>query len=256
LQGAGGIGGLLARTSQAYAGAPLAGQSYYHCDGNGNVTMLINSSNAIVAKYLYDAFGNTISKSGLLADANLYRFSSKEAHPNSGLVYYLYRYYDPNLQRWPNRDPIEEAGGANLYEFVGNSPPDSIDVFGFDRRICFAGHCWIEVDTYDPNGNVNGSLALNFSPESGKSDYQIYPTNQIPYPHWTYCTYSSSQQADQTLLNQWKNMQNNPQNYPSWGPFHNCIWCSFKYGQYGIQPPYQPPYSGGAVNVFPRISPR
>jgi hypothetical protein len=158
--------------------------------------------------------------------------------------------------KWPNRDPIEEAGGANLYEFVGNSPPDSIDVFGFDRRICFAGHCWIEVDTYDTNGNVNGSLALNFSPESGKSDYQIYPTNQIPYPRWTYCTYSSSQQADQTLLNQWKNMQNNPQNYPSWGPFHNCIWCSFKYGQYGIQPPYQPPYSGGPVNVFPRISPR
>ena len=30
LEGAGGIGGLLARTSQAYADAPLAGQSYYH----------------------------------------------------------------------------------------------------------------------------------------------------------------------------------------------------------------------------------
>jgi YD repeat-containing protein len=40
LQGAGGIGGLLARTSQAYADAPLAGHSFYHCDGNGNVTML------------------------------------------------------------------------------------------------------------------------------------------------------------------------------------------------------------------------
>jgi hypothetical protein len=40
LQGAGGIGGLLARTSQAYQDAPLAGHSFYHCDGNGNVTML------------------------------------------------------------------------------------------------------------------------------------------------------------------------------------------------------------------------
>jgi RHS repeat-associated protein len=76
--------------------------------------MLINSSNSIVAKYLYDAFGNILSKSGLLADANLYRFSSKEFHPNSGLVYYLYRYYDPNLQRWPNKDPLYEPGFALL----------------------------------------------------------------------------------------------------------------------------------------------
>jgi hypothetical protein len=91
LQGAGGIGGLLARTSQAYQDAPLAGHSFYHCDGNGNVTMLIDSSQGIVAKYLYDAFGNMLSKSGLLADANVYRFSSKEWHANSGLAYYLSR---------------------------------------------------------------------------------------------------------------------------------------------------------------------
>ncbi len=155
LEGAGGIGGLLARTSQAYADGPLAGQSYYHGDGNGNVTMLINDSQAVVAKYLYDAFGNIISKSGLLADANLYRFSSKEAHANSGLVYYLYRYYDPNLQRWPNRDPIGEVGfelvrnsrlrtvwsflqpaerfeGPNIYEFVRNNSLSGLDPFGLE----------------------------------------------------------------------------------------------------------------------------
>ena len=92
LQGAGGIGGLLARTDN------VAQQTaFYHADGNGNVTMLVNSYQAAVAKYLYDAFGNTLSLSGPIAYANLYRFSSKETHQNSGLVYYLYRYYDPNL---------------------------------------------------------------------------------------------------------------------------------------------------------------
>ncbi len=152
LQGAGGIGGLLARTAQSYVGAPMAGQSFYHADGNGNVTMLINSSQAIVAKYLYDAFGNVLSESGLLANANLYRFSSKEAHLNSGLVYYLYRYYDPNLQRWINRDPLGDLGsltltpipsqlrrfirlgevlqGPNLYEFASNDPVDKMDLLG------------------------------------------------------------------------------------------------------------------------------
>jgi RHS repeat-associated protein len=132
LEGAGGTGGLLARTAQSYVDAPSAGHSFYHADANGNITMLINSSQAIVAKYLYDAFGNVLSASGLLANANLYRFSSKEAHLNSGLVYYLYRYYDPNLQRWPNRDPIEEVGGINLYEFVRNSPVGLVDHRGLN----------------------------------------------------------------------------------------------------------------------------
>jgi RHS repeat-associated protein len=152
LEGAGGIGGLLARTDQANATAAYA-ESFYHCDGNGNVTMLVDSYQGIAAKYLYDAFGNTISKSGMLADGNLYRFSSKEWHQNSGLAYYLYRYYDPNLQRWPNRDPFADLGfevvqsplpievlnsqrwaerieGPNLYEYVRNAPTGSVDTDG------------------------------------------------------------------------------------------------------------------------------
>jgi RHS repeat-associated protein len=113
LENAGGIGGLLARTDspQVALGNPLA-HAFYHCDGNGNVTCLMDPSGGVAARYTYDPFGNVIAMSGVLATANLYRFSSKEYHPNSGLVYYLYRYYDPNLQRWVNRDPIEEGGGS------------------------------------------------------------------------------------------------------------------------------------------------
>jgi RHS repeat-associated protein len=128
LQGAGGIGELLARTDNT-----ALQTAFYHADGNGNITMLINSSQAIVAKYLYDAFGNTLSKSGSLADANVYRFSSKEAHANSGLIYYLYRYYDPNLQRWPNRDPKQEKGGLNLYEVAANDPINRVDFLGLEN---------------------------------------------------------------------------------------------------------------------------
>ena len=140
LEGAGGIGGLLARTSQEYSAAPMAGHSYYHCDGNGNVTCLINSSQAIVAKYLYCAFGNVLSKSGLLADANTQQFSSKEKHSQSGLLYYLYRFYDPNLQRWPNRDPLEERGGLNLYGFLHNDPENAVDLLGLGGLVPGAGN--------------------------------------------------------------------------------------------------------------------
>src|SRR5450432_1847442 len=61
-------------------------------------------------KYLYDPFGNMLSMYGSLADANSYRFSSKEWNQNSGLYYYLYRLYDANAQRWLNRDCLGETG--------------------------------------------------------------------------------------------------------------------------------------------------
>ena len=137
LEGAGGIGGLLARSDQ-YSGGNPTRHNYYHADGGGNVTYLVNSSQGLAASYRYDPFGNTISSSGTLAAFNLYRFSSKEVHANSGMYHFLYRFYDPRLQRWLNRDPLGEAGGINLYGFVGNDPVGYIDPYGewwLDDRI-------------------------------------------------------------------------------------------------------------------------
>src|SRR5689334_16839078 len=50
----------------------------------------------------------------------------------SGMQIGLFRWYDPNLQRWINRDPIGEAGGINLYDFVGNDPVNYQDAFGLE----------------------------------------------------------------------------------------------------------------------------
>ena len=91
---------------------------------------LDSRSQALAASYRYDPFDNTISFGGVLAYANTYRFSSKECHTNSGMYYYLYRFYDPNLQRWMNRDPIEEGGGINLYAFSANDPVGENDPEG------------------------------------------------------------------------------------------------------------------------------
>jgi RHS repeat-associated protein len=172
LQGAGGIGGLLSMTLNTELGPSSSNSMYYHSDANGNVTMLINPSQYIVAKYLYDAFGNVLFAAGSLAQQNLYRFSSKEAHPNSGLAYYLYRYYDPNLQRWPNRDPIGEQGGYNLYEFVGNLPTYGYDPQGLTVYVCnrktttgVGNHSYF----YDSSAPPGGCQSCGTSGSSGGS---------------------------------------------------------------------------------------
>jgi|GEM_PF-2091898 len=48
----------------------------------------------------------------------------------TGLLYYGYRYYAPELGRWVNEDPIEEDGGVNLYGMVGNDAVNRWDVLG------------------------------------------------------------------------------------------------------------------------------
>ena len=145
LEGAGGIGGLLARSS-GYSGGNWTSHAYYHADGNGNITCLINSSQSVVASYRYDPYGNTLSQSGTLAAANVYRFSSKEIHANSGMYYYLYRFYVPGLHRWLSRDPIQEHGGINLYCFVSSDPASRIDPHG--------------LGLLDPGGPILSEIAL------------------------------------------------------------------------------------------------
>ncbi|MGV3772583.1 MAG: RHS repeat-associated core domain-containing protein [Verrucomicrobiales bacterium] len=126
-QGAGGIGGLVSMT--VHSGAE-AGTYFYAYDGNGNVVALVKSDGTISARYEYGPFGETIRASGSLAEINPFRWSTKFTDIETDLVFYGYRYYNPSLGRWLNRDPIEEEGGLNLYAFVGNNAANSIDALG------------------------------------------------------------------------------------------------------------------------------
>jgi RHS repeat-associated protein len=137
LDGAGGIGGLLARSHGFNSGTGAwSTHSAYHADGNGNVTALFSTSTGSqVAWYRYDAFGRLLQSSGSLSGANRMRFSSKPwmapaVDDSAGMYYYGYRFYDPLTQRWVNRDPIGETGGFNIYCFNLNAPIYHVDSDG------------------------------------------------------------------------------------------------------------------------------
>ncbi len=122
MQGAGGVGGLLAVRSGAATRFPTY-------DGNGNITQYLTSTGTIAAHFEYDPFDNTVVNTDT-TNQFAYRFSTKPLDQPTGLYYYGYRYYDPATGRWPSRDPIGEEGGVNLYGFVGNNGVSWLDVLG------------------------------------------------------------------------------------------------------------------------------
>ncbi len=127
LQGAGGVGGLLAVTEHGYTASSYFYPTY---DGNGNVSEYLDETGVVAAHYEYDPFGRTVVATGAKAADFAHRFSTKPLDSETGLYYYGYRFYDPLTGRWPSRDSIGENGGVNLYGYVRNSATYLIDVLG------------------------------------------------------------------------------------------------------------------------------
>jgi RHS repeat-associated protein len=100
---------------------------YYVQDHVGSVTELVSNTGAIASEYSYDPYGNQTIVSGSASDIG---YAGYFYHTVSGLEFALYRAYDPTHARWLNRDPIGEAGGLNLYAYVGGNPITDADPSG------------------------------------------------------------------------------------------------------------------------------
>jgi len=100
---------LLSRSS-GYSSGNWSTHYYYHADGNGNVSTWWTAARLWRASIATIRSGTDFGqwRSGRRQHIPL---SSKEIHDNSGFYYYLYRWYEPNIQRWLNRDLIAERGG-------------------------------------------------------------------------------------------------------------------------------------------------
>jgi len=216
-QRGGGIGGLLARTDNAFLLVPSSqiAHGYYQADGNGNITALVNTNQILIAKYQYDPFGNILSQSGPLATLNSYRFSSKEQHFNSQTLYYGFRFYDPNLQSWLNRDPIEESGGINLYSFSDNDTLNNADPFGFCIDVDWHHYFPQAIFTpdfikrhglkLDPNAANNGRMLPRDTHQLLGKDWND------EWEHWLDDQYSKGKRiTDKSLEKQLKQMLKDP----------------------------------------------
>lgn len=126
MEGAGGIGGLLAVRAPGHDSLALY-------DGNGNITGYADAATgALRASFEYGPFGETLLASGDLSSIGSFRFSTKQEVGETGLLDYGYRHLVTKTGRWLSKDPIEEDGGVNLYEFVDNDSVNNLDYLGED----------------------------------------------------------------------------------------------------------------------------
>ena len=121
-QGAGGVGGLLATATPERA-------VFLSYDANGNLTGELDATTGLTTyTATFEVFGNVLTSEQ--ESLTPFGFSTKYTDRETGLLYYGFRYYDPERGRWLNRDPIAERGGLNLYGFVGNDGVNDVDKLG------------------------------------------------------------------------------------------------------------------------------
>ena len=114
------------------------GNTRYYVQKNvqGDVVALVDGNKAVVAKYIYDAWGNhkVLDAAGtentsddFIGNINPIRYRGYYYDRETGLFYLTSRYYDPETGRFINADDVsyvnpEIINGLNLYAYCGNNP--------------------------------------------------------------------------------------------------------------------------------------
>jgi RHS repeat-associated protein len=121
-----GPGGLpVAAVTPAVDGAALSAVYYHHDVMGSTVAVTASGSSGASDIYTYGEFGATGAGSWAT-----YRYAGYRYDNETGLYYVNARYYNPNLGRFLQTDPIGLSGGTNLYAYVGNDPINQFDPSG------------------------------------------------------------------------------------------------------------------------------
>ena len=117
------------------AGAARKGATalFYHTDHLGGTHVITDITGLQVQLVEYDPWGK-VSRTEGNADTTR-RFTGQLLDPESGLYYYVGRYYDPVLGRFISPDPFVQAPGnpqnLNRYSYALNNPVNVTDPSGF-----------------------------------------------------------------------------------------------------------------------------
>jgi RHS repeat-associated protein len=115
-------------------------------------------------------------------------FSTKRYFQGVGLSYYGYRFYQPVMGRWLTRDPLQEAGGINLYGFVQNNPVNYFDPYGlfhFGKRP-LAGMSFMITGVLDDSLNIEVAHEHGFFDDGSGENIGFGPNGRFSENPWDF----------------------------------------------------------------------
>ena len=149
----------------------------------------INASGNLIKQINYDSFGNIITDSNPDFDVP-FGFAGGLYDPDTGLIRFGYRDYDPDTGRWTAKDPILFAGGdTDLYGYCVSDPVNEVDPNGLDAEIGirkfnrvplpYARHCLVRFnkDNNDTISFDNRGVHADPNPKGAAFSSTIGPEN-------------------------------------------------------------------------------
>jgi RHS repeat-associated protein len=101
-------------------------------DHLGSVRAVVDASTGMPAQLIdYDEFGNVVNdtQQGLQP----FGFAGGLYDPDTQLVRFGVRDYDPEVGRWTAKDPIRfRSGVTSLFSYAGGDPVNRLDLYGLD----------------------------------------------------------------------------------------------------------------------------
>jgi len=132
----------------------------FHHDHLQSVTALTGHNGDTEQTVVYGPFGEQIGTSG--TSPNVLGYTGRELDSETGLYYYRARYYDPEIGRFLNEDPLGfAAGDVNFYAYVSNNPVNGNDPSGLE---------WLAI--YVKNGTTGIGKSTG---NSGHVSVGLYP---------------------------------------------------------------------------------
>ena len=109
------------------------GSAYFAADALGSTRGITGGTGTATGALLYDAFGETLTRSGSTATPVQFAGTSGyQADATNGLLLLGHRYYDPSIGRFLSSDPAQ--AGSNWYAYCDNNPLVHVDPTGLKRH--------------------------------------------------------------------------------------------------------------------------
>ncbi len=112
------------------SGTAATGFHFYHFDRNGNTLAVSAADGTILGQYAYAPYGEVTTNNPALENPFTFVGAHGVIDEGEGLFMMKKRFYDANVGRFIQKDPIGFTGGINLYQYGAGNPVDFIDPEG------------------------------------------------------------------------------------------------------------------------------